>query len=138
MTTQTKPRLTAKQEAFCLFYFSLKNATEAAKKAGYPIKAAYACGYENLNKPQIQARLAEIADRVTPDADKLIASEIERKRIYSRIARTPLNDEDVTPDHVIRAIAGLNKMERIGAVDSGSVNVHVTINEVEVRLNGNG
>ena len=52
--------LNDRQERFCREYIIDLNATNAALRAGYSKKTAYAMGYENLNKPQIQARLSEL------------------------------------------------------------------------------
>ena len=46
-------KLTPKQKAFADNYIISGNATDAAKKAGYKEKAAYAIGSENLRKPKI-------------------------------------------------------------------------------------
>lgn len=65
--------LTDKQEMFCREYLIDLNATQAAIWAGYSEKTARASGYENLTKPDIQNRIAELkADRneqVNVDAD---------------------------------------------------------------------
>lgn len=52
--------LTDKQEAFCQRYLIDFNATKAAIDAGYSSDTAYSIGWENLRKPEIQARIAEI------------------------------------------------------------------------------
>jgi phage terminase small subunit len=67
--------LTDKQEMFCREYLACEfNATEAARRAGY--KQARASGCENLAKPNIQARIAELnkerIERVEADADYLL------------------------------------------------------------------
>lgn len=54
-----QPELTEKQKRFCEYYIQNPNATEAALKAGYAKKAAYATGAENLKKPQIQQYIDE-------------------------------------------------------------------------------
>lgn len=59
-----KGKLTPKQESFCQNYAISGNATDAAKKAGYSENTAASIGAENLTKPQIQARLAEIRGKV--------------------------------------------------------------------------
>lgn len=46
--------LTEKQARFVAEYLVDLNATEAAKRAGYSEKTAYAIGFENLRKPDIQ------------------------------------------------------------------------------------
>lgn len=50
--------LTPKQELFCREYLVDFNATQAAKRAGYKEKTAFAIGHENLKKPKIQSLLA--------------------------------------------------------------------------------
>ena len=59
-TSKTKPKkLTAKQSLFVKEYLVDLNATQAAIRAGYKEKAAYATGAENLKKPQIQEAIQE-------------------------------------------------------------------------------
>lgn len=53
-------KLTDKQELFAREYLSDLNATQAAKRAGYSDKTAYSIGQENLKKPEIQDRIAEL------------------------------------------------------------------------------
>ena len=48
-------KLTPKQELFISEYIIDSNATQAAIRAGYKEKAAYATGAENLRKPQIKS-----------------------------------------------------------------------------------
>ncbi|MEG2433884.1 MAG: terminase small subunit [Acinetobacter sp.] len=50
--------LTAKQKRFVDEYLIDSNATQAAKRAGYSEKTAYAIGAENLTKPEIAAAIA--------------------------------------------------------------------------------
>lgn len=58
------PRLTPKQEQFCQEYLIDLNATAAAIRAGFSAATARSIGHENLTKPDIQERLAELtADR---------------------------------------------------------------------------
>lgn len=57
--TPAKYELTPKQRLFVEEYLVDMNATQAAIRAGYKKKAAYRTGFENLNKPQIQAALAQ-------------------------------------------------------------------------------
>lgn len=52
--------LKAKQEKFCQEYLVDLNATQAAIRAGYSAKTARATGSENLSKPDIAARIAEL------------------------------------------------------------------------------
>ncbi|MCX2201127.1 terminase small subunit [Pantoea agglomerans] len=52
--------LTDKQEMFCREYLIDLNATQAAIRAGYSERTARASGYENLTKPDIQSRIADL------------------------------------------------------------------------------
>ncbi|HHL2824767.1 TPA: terminase small subunit [Citrobacter murliniae] len=52
--------LTGKQEMFCREYLIDLNATQAAIRAGYKEKTARATGSENLSKPDIADRIAEL------------------------------------------------------------------------------
>ena len=58
-----KVKLTQKQETFCLKYFELANATEAAIAAGYSSKTARFIGSENLTKPNILIRNDKVSPR---------------------------------------------------------------------------
>jgi phage terminase small subunit len=51
--------LTPKQELFVREYLVDMNATQAAIRAGYSEKTAYAIGEENLRKPEIASELAK-------------------------------------------------------------------------------
>lgn len=57
-------KLTLKQRRFIDAYIETGNATEAARRAGYREKAAYAIGAENLRKPQIQNAIQERLDKM--------------------------------------------------------------------------
>lgn len=52
--------LTDKQEMFCREYLIDLNATQAAIRAGYSENTARKIGSENLSKPDIQSRIAEL------------------------------------------------------------------------------
>ncbi|PNH94082.1 terminase small subunit [Vibrio diazotrophicus] len=53
-------KLTDKQEMFCREYLIDLNATQAAIRAGYSEKTAKETAYENLTKPHIANRIAEL------------------------------------------------------------------------------
>ena len=76
-----KPKLTAKQEMFCLEYLIDLNATQAAIRAGYSEKTAQVIGPENLAKPYIAERIAlafnERAESVTIDAKYVLKRLVE-------------------------------------------------------------
>lgn len=55
-------QLTDKQELFCQEYLIDLNATKAAIRAGYSEASAYSIGSENLRKPELRARVAQLMD----------------------------------------------------------------------------
>ena len=52
--------LTGKQEMFCREYLIDLNATQAAIRAGYSAKTVNRTASENMSKPDIQSRIAEL------------------------------------------------------------------------------
>lgn len=106
--------LKGKQAKFVEEYLIDLNATQAAIRAGYSAKTAYAIGRENLRKPQIQEALQEAmqsrSKRTAITADRVLQE-------YARIAfMDPRNllKEDGSPkelsaldDDTAAAIAGL-------------------------------
>lgn len=77
-------RLTQKQKAFCEEYLIDLNATQAAIRAGYKEKAAYATGAENLKKPQIKAY---IDSKLTEMSEKRVATAQEVMETLTRVLR---------------------------------------------------
>ena len=73
--------LTDKQKMFCREYLIDLNATQAAIRAGYSEKTARASGCENLTKPDIQNRIAELKaernEQVNVDAAYVLRRLIE-------------------------------------------------------------
>lgn len=69
-------RMTRKQERFVEEYLVDLCATQAAIRAGYSPKTAYAIGAENLKKPQIRARIdramAELSRRTGVNQERVI------------------------------------------------------------------
>lgn len=57
-------KLTEKQKRFVDEYLIDLNATQAAIRAGYSQKTAYAIGEENLRKPEIRTALKERIDQI--------------------------------------------------------------------------
>ncbi|MFR1834229.1 MAG: terminase small subunit [Lachnospiraceae bacterium] len=82
--------LTPKQKAFADYYIECGNATEAAKRAGYKEKAAYATGAENLKKPQI---IAYIGERKKQIEDSRIASATEVLQYFTSVMRGEVKDQ---------------------------------------------
>lgn len=69
-------KLTAKQQRFCDEYLVDLNITQAAIRAGYSQKTAYAIGQENLKKPiikeYIEARMAEKEAALIADQNEVM------------------------------------------------------------------
>lgn len=85
-TEEKEKRLTPEQELFCLEYLKDFNATRAAKAAGYSEKTAAVIGYENLNKPYIQARIRDRMNEVFGD------SKDDIKRIIDELKMIAFSD----------------------------------------------
>ena len=151
-------RLTQKQETFCLKYFELGNASEAARIAKYSPHTAAVIGRENLLKPKIQGRIDELRQKAE---DATIGTVQEREKVLTEIYRGRVGDylgedqrikqgepltsaaiqEVITEDvkigrgeHAqlvaitklklndpVKAIAEHNKMQKIYAVEAGTV-----------------
>lgn len=81
--------LTEKQRLFVLEYLRDFNATRAAMAVGYSKKTAYAIGWENLRKPQIQAEIKRqkeaMADDLGLGVQRIIAE-------YMKIAFADITD----------------------------------------------
>lgn len=88
MTTRLK-RLTAKQEAFCVFFFKDKNGTQSAIKAGYSPRTANEIAAENLTKPSIRKRIDALEAKAESAA---IGDVVERKKRLTEIYRANLTD----------------------------------------------
>lgn len=103
--------LTPKQKAFADYYIACGNATEAAKRAGYKEKAAYATGSENLRKPQI---IAYIAERQKQIDDSRIADAAEGQRFYTAVLRGEVKDQFGLESSLdTRMAAGRELMKRL-------------------------
>ena len=104
-------KLTQKQETFCLKYFELGNASEAARIAKYSPKTAAVIGRENLLKPKIIERIAGLR-QVAEDAS--IANVVERKQRLTVIMREDnFGKFGINRTSNISAADLLNKMDKI-------------------------
>lgn len=90
-------KLSAKQERFCEEYLIDLNATQAAIRSGYSVNSAGSIGSENLEKPEIRARidaaLAERSKRTGINADRVLR---ELGRIAFVNAIDVINMQDAT------------------------------------------
>jgi phage terminase small subunit len=84
--------LTEKQELFCRLYLIDFNATKAAKEAGYSEDTAYAIGWENLRKPEIQQRISELRKEIGARFN------ITKERIAQELALIAFGDTKIIFD----------------------------------------
>lgn len=84
--------LTEKQEQFCQRYLIDFNATKAAKEAGYSEHSAKEIGYENLTKPDIQARISELREEMGKSFN------VTRERIAQELALIAFGDTRIIFD----------------------------------------
>lgn len=77
-------KMTEKQMRFCDEYLIDLNATQAAIRAGYSKKTAYAIGEENLKKPEIKERISQ---RMAEKEANLIASQDEVLKYLTSVLR---------------------------------------------------
>ena len=73
--------LTPKQEEFCRQFVVDLCATQAAQRAGYSERTARSVGSENLTKPDIQARIAEL------QAERSRRTDIKADDVLRRLMR---------------------------------------------------
>lgn len=126
--------LTPKQKAFADYYLETGNATEAAKRAGYSEKTAYAMGAENLRKPQISQY---IADRQKQVEDKRIADISEVLQFFTSVMRGEIKDQfDFDPSLSDRLSAGKELMKRYEKGDDGKKDALDKLDEVLKEIGG--
>lgn len=127
-------KLTPKQKAFADEYLICGNATEAAKKAGYKEKAAYAMGAENLKKPQISAYITERQKQIE---DSRIADIKEVMEFYSAVLRGEIKDQfDMDAALSDRLAAGRELMKRYEKSDDGRKDALSKLDEVLKEIGG--
>ena len=106
-------QLKERQEKFCQAYLISRNATSAAKEAGYSERSAYNQGYELLKKPEIQRRLEELEEEYSTDVD--VISELEKQ--YEQ-AKTNGNGQTA-----LKALELLSRVRGNNAEDEGPQDV---------------
>ena len=102
--------LNDKQELFVQHYILTRNASEAAKAAGYSERSAYNQGYRLLQDETVQQRIYDAEQEMTTDVN--VISELENQYSYakghghtnsaikaleilSRVRGNKTNDEDI-------------------------------------------
>ncbi|HEX3149652.1 MAG TPA: terminase small subunit [Gemmataceae bacterium] len=103
--------LTAKQEKFVREWLIDGNATRAAHRAGYSLKSAHDIGSENLRKPEIKQRIAQLKEHYAQQAEISAVDVLREMKFLAnsdirevRFAADGSVDWDETPAHAARAI----------------------------------
>lgn len=130
-------KLTDKQELFAREFIKDLNATQAAIRAGYSEKTARAIGSENLTKPDIQQRVAELnqerLERVQIDADYVLRQAVKlHERCMQEVE--PLTDrrgEEIT-DEQGRTIYGFDAKGAAAALKL--VGEHITVQAFKTNV----
>lgn len=108
-----KTKLTLKQKKFCQYYLKSGNGTQAALKAGYSEKTAYAIAKENLKKPQI---IEYLRTRGEKSENKRIADANEVLEFLTRVLRGEEAEQfglDISVQDKLKAAEQLAKRYRI-------------------------
>jgi phage terminase small subunit len=125
-----KPKLTAKQEMFCLEYLIDLNATQAAIRAGYSRKTATDIACENLAKPNIQERIAiAMAERI--ESTKIDAAYV-LKMSDELLKRCMVEGDDFSPSGAGKALDLIGKHIDVQAFNDKSTSE--TTHKVEETL----
>ena len=97
--------LTDKQERFAQAYVLHRNATEAAKAAGYAARSAYNQGYRMLKNEEIVERIADLENELETNID--VINEIENQYTFAK-----------NSGHTNSAIKALELLSRIRGAKS--------------------
>ena len=90
-------KLTAKQKRFCDEYLIDMNITQAAIRAGYSKKTAYAIGQENLKKPTLKEYIEK---RMAEKEAELVADQAEVMKYLTSVLRGRSESEIVVIEGV--------------------------------------
>ena len=93
-------QLKEKQEKFCQAYVMYRNATEAAKAAGYSDTSAHTQGHRLKQRPEINERIEELEKELETRID--VIAEVENQYNYAKNA-----------GHTNSAIKALEVLSRI-------------------------
>jgi len=103
--------LNEKQEKFAQAYILHRNATEAAKTAGYAASSAYNQGYRNLQNGEIKERIEELENTLETSVD--VITEIEKQYEFAK-----------ANGHTNSAIKALELLSRIrGAKSENEIDI---------------
>ena len=97
--------ITDKQERFAQAYVLNRNATEAAKTAGYSTRSAYNQGYRMLKNEEITERISDLENELETNID--VINEIENQYTFAK-----------NSGHTNSAIKALELLSRIRGAKS--------------------
>jgi hypothetical protein len=80
--SRTLMSLNDKQEKFAQSYILHRNATEAARSAGYSKSSAYNQGYRLLQNDEVKERIEDLEKELETDVD--VVSEIENQYTFAK------------------------------------------------------
>ena len=114
--------LNDKQEKFCQAYVLHRNATEAARAAGYSAGSANNQGYRLLQSDEVTERIHELEQELETNVD--VIEEIESQYTYAK-----------TNGHTNSAIKALELLSRIRGANS-DININMDEETLETAIVG--
>lgn len=118
----TKEEISVKHEKFAQAYVLYRNATEAAKQAGYSARSAYNQGSRLLKIESIKERIEELEKEMETSID--VIAEIEKQYTYA-----------TNNNHTNSALKALEILSRVNTAKEE--NVPETIEELEGQILSN-
>jgi phage terminase small subunit len=112
--------LNDKQEKFAQSYILHRNATEAARAAGYSKSSAYNQGYRLLQNEEIKERIEDLEKELTTDVD--VVTEIENQYTFAK-----------ANGHTNSAIKALELLSRVRGAKSDK-ELDMTTEELESNI----
>ena len=112
--------LTEKQERFAQAYVLHRNATEAAKTAGYSARSAYNQGYRMLKNNEIIERIADLENELVTNID--VIDEIENQYTFAK-----------ANGHTNSAIKALELLSRVRGAKSDK-NIDISKEGIEASI----
>jgi len=114
--------LNEKQEKFCQSYVLHRNATEAAKAAGYASSSAANQGYRLLQLDEVTERIENLEQELETNVD--VIAEIEKQYEYAKIN-----------GHTNSAIKALELLSRVRGANS-DININMDEDTLESAIVG--
>jgi len=114
--------LNTEQEKFCQAYVLHRNATEAARAAGYSAGSANNQGYRLLQSDEVTERIHELEQELETNVD--VIEEIESQYTYAK-----------TNGHTNSAIKALELLSRIRGANS-DININMDEETLETAIVG--